>query len=206
MKKSKSVIFPELVNGILAGLAISLGGSVYIICENKIVGAILFAVALLTICLFSFSLYTGKIGYVVNDHSKENILKVIACLIGNFIGCLLFGILASKTNVKYIEMANIMTQNKLNETLLIALTKAYFCGVLMYIAVNMYKEKNTIAGILICVPVFIIAGFEHSIANMFYIAVAGKLLTFEAIKYTIIVVIGNALGGMTIPFLVKIRG
>lgn len=206
MSKNKNFVFSELVNGILAGLAISLGGSVYIICENKIVGAILFAVALLTICLFSFSLYTGKVGYIVNDHSKENILKVLTCLIGNFIGCLVFGILASKTNVKYIEIANTMTQNKLSETLLIALSKAYFCGVLMYIAVNMYREKNTIAGILICVPVFIIAGFEHSIANMFYIAVAGKLLTIEAIKYTIIVVIGNAIGGMTIPFLVKLRG
>ena len=40
------------------------------------------------------------------------------------------------------------------------------CGILMYTAVWVYKQKNTAAAIFFCVPVFILAGFEHSIADM----------------------------------------
>ena len=83
------------------------------------------------------------------------------------------------------------------------------CGILMYTAVWAYKQKNTVMAILFCVPVFILAGFEHSIADMFYVFFAGtfspaQFFTPNAFLFLLMVVIGNSAGGMLIPFLVKL--
>ena len=55
----------DLLYGLAAGILIGIGGTVFLACENKIVGAVLFSVALLCICLRGYALYTGKIGFIV---------------------------------------------------------------------------------------------------------------------------------------------
>ena len=70
----------------------------------------------------------------------------------------------------------------------------------MYMAVSCYREKGTIAAIFFCVPAFILSGFEHSIANMFYFGVSG-IINMESIFYIFVVIIGNAIGGMAMPLL-----
>lgn len=47
---------------VCAGLLIAIGGSVFLSCENRYIGAMLFSVALLCICYRGYYLYTGKIG------------------------------------------------------------------------------------------------------------------------------------------------
>ena len=56
-----------------AGIMIAIGGSVFLACDNKYVGAVLFSVALLCICYLGYYLFTGKIGYLAKDFSKSNI-------------------------------------------------------------------------------------------------------------------------------------
>ena len=56
-----------LVRAILAGMMIGIGGCVYLGCEVKWVGAILFAVGLFTIFSFRLDVYTGKVGYVFDN-------------------------------------------------------------------------------------------------------------------------------------------
>jgi len=73
----------------------------------------------------------------------------------------------------------------------------------MYLAVSIYKENKTIVGILFCVPAFILSGFEHSIANMFYFA-AANMISADVVIYIIIVLAGNAVGGMLMPILKKL--
>ena len=58
-------------------------------------------------------------------------------------------------------------------------------------------------GILTCVPTFILAGFEHSIADMFYIAAAGEY-SFAALGFLLLVIAGNAVGGMLLPLLARV--
>ena len=48
-----------LLQGILAGISISLGGTVFLMSADKTVGALLFAVGLFCVCAFGFSLFTG---------------------------------------------------------------------------------------------------------------------------------------------------
>lgn len=192
-----------IVKGILAGLCISIGGSVFLSCENKVVGAIFFSVALLVICMFGFALFTGKVGFLAVNHKKSDFIDVSASLIGNFIGCVVFGLMIYFGASKLITAAETICTAKLTQTVWEALIRAFFCGVLMYVAVWIYRNKNSIAAIFFCVPAFILSGFEHSIANMFYFTVAG-FFNFESLLYILIIVLGNSLGGIFVPMMLKL--
>ena len=68
----------------------------------------------------------------------------------------------------------------------------------MYLAVSIFKEHKTPMGILFCIPVFILSGFEHSIADMAYFATA-RVFTGQSVLFLFLVVVGNALGAMILP-------
>ena len=53
--------------GVLAGISISLGGTVYLLSADKTVGALLFSVGLFCVCVFGFNLFTGKVCYVLDN-------------------------------------------------------------------------------------------------------------------------------------------
>ncbi len=193
------------LNSFLAGVFISIGGTVFISLAsagNKLAGAILFAVALLSICILGLFLFTGKVGYIVEDHSKNAILALLCGLGGNFIGATLFGVLLSYALPSVHSFAITMCEGKLNLNLLGVFLLAFMCGILMYTAVHIYKTTKSIAGIVFCVPVFILCAFEHSIADMFYFAVA-RAFSLKYVLFIVIVILGNALGGMLIPFVKK---
>ncbi|MBO6083474.1 MAG: formate/nitrite transporter family protein, partial [Candidatus Methanomethylophilaceae archaeon] len=78
------------------------------------------------------------------------------------------------------------------------LMKGVMCGMLMFIAVDFYKTKGSYIATFVAVPVFIMAGFEHSIADMFYFSSA-MMWDLDAVIFILIIIVGNALGGMLIP-------
>lgn len=186
------------VSGILAGTMIAIGGTVYLslVGSNKIIGAILFSVALLCICKQGYSLYTGKIGFVLSNHSKEDMSVVWFGLLGNFIATVIFGVILSYAIPSISVVAVEICKLKLTQEWFSTFIRAVFCGMLMYQAVSIFKKNDqNLAGIFLCIPVFILSGFEHSIANMFYFA-AAKSLSGEVIIYIITVILGNSVGGM----------
>lgn len=199
---TKKTVINALLGGISAGILISIGGCVYLACDNKYVGAVLFSVALLCICIKGYVLFTGKVGYIVESHKKDDVTALFAGLLGNSIATALCGLAARYAIPTSAVTAETVCVAKLGQEPLQTLIRAIFCGVLMYLAVSIYKEKSTVAGIVFCVPVFILSGFEHSIANMFYFSAGGNF-TLQAAAYLIIVVIGNSLGGMLLPILKK---
>lgn len=135
----------QLLSGFLAGICISIGCNVYLYSDNNIIGAILFAVALLSICSLKLSLYTGKIGFVIDKHSKTDILNLFLCLIGNIIGVSLVGFVPG--NAASLLLEN-MCFSKLSNPWYITLFNAGMCGILMYIAVWIYNNKHSIVGII----------------------------------------------------------
>ena len=195
----------------MAGIMISIGGSVFLATYgsgdilSKSIGAFFFAVALLCICYKGYSLFTGKVGYLPEKHDKEAFSILLWGLLGNLIATVGLGIALSYALPNIREVALTICTAKLTQIWWQTLIRALFCGILMYMAVSIYRDKKTIAGILFCVPVFILAGFEHSIANMFYFGVAGNFFTPEVLCYLAIVVLGNALGGMLMPLLSMIK-
>ena len=185
---------------IAAGIFISIGGAVFLSCENSVVGAVFFSVALLSICFMGLYLFTGKVGFLAVSHTGREIAEVVLTLLGNLIGTFLGGILVSAAKPKLMENAIARCLPRLEMGVLPILITAFFCGILMYTAVAIYKEKGSPLGIFFCVPVFILSGFEHSIADMFYFFCA-RMFTGEVFLFLLLVVIGNAVGGMFIPAL-----
>lgn len=189
-----------IIDGIKAGIMIAIGGSVFLSCENRYIGAILFSVALLCICLKGYSLFTGKVGYLPENHSKEAVKILLCGLLGNIVSTILLGYAVSFANPALGEAAKVICEAKLSQEALQTFVRAFFCGVLMYMAVSTYREKGTLAGIFFCVPVFILSGFEHSIANMFYFGASGTI-NMDSIIYLAVVIAGNSVGGMAMPIL-----
>lgn len=198
------------LNAVLSGIMISIGGAVYLLCENKIIGSFLFSFGLFTIVQRGFALYTGKVGYIP-ENSPVYIIETLITLIGNIAGTALTAILLQHTRFSQTlhEKAAVCMAAKTSDSIASQLILGAFCGMLMYLAVDNAKEsrkKNAdmsfVFGICIPVMIFIICSFNHSIADAFYMFSAG---TFpKDAPYILTVAAGNAIGGMLMPFVKKI--
>ncbi len=190
-------------SGILAGAMVGIGGAVYVSCDSKVVGAVLFAVALLTICYMGMYLYTGKIGFLAEKFSLDTVYQLLMGILGNFVGATAMGYLVRFARPALAEKAVNSCVTKLSDSFLQAVALGALCGILMYVAVKTYRENKTVVGILFCIPVFILCGFEHSIANMFYFALA-NMLGGKYFIFIIAVILGNTVGAMIIPWINKL--
>ena len=194
-------ILKDFVSAFLAGFMISLGGAVLLACENKVVGAIMFSVGLTVILLFSFLLFTGKTAYVFQN-KPSYLLTLCLIWIGNIVGCMAVGALVFLSKPALSETAVELCTKKLTQTPIQTIILGALCGILVYIAVDFFRsddDKKHYAKYLLvftCVPVFILCGFEHSVADMFYFAASKMLYTGEGIIYILWVSLGNLIGAV----------
>ena len=195
----------KISDGLLAGILISIGGTVFLSCDNKYVGAVLFAVALLCICIKGYSLYTGKICYMTQKHGKEEFLVLLLGLLGNITATSVLGYALVYAIPKIGETAFTMCSAKLEQSFFQTLIRAIFCGILIYLAVDIYRKEKTVVGIIFCIPVFILSGYEHSIADIFYFAASG-IVSLKAVGFICTVILGNSIGGMLIPAMEMVGG
>ena len=129
-----------LIKGIYAGVMIGIGGIAYLSITNKIIGAFIFSIGLISICIYNMNLYTGKIGYILNN-KPSYIFELLFTLIGNFIGAFLVGNLINLTRFNNLSnVAKEISIIKLNDSELSIFILSVFCGILMYIAVNTFKK------------------------------------------------------------------
>ncbi len=189
-----------LLGGIMAGISISIGGTVFLLCESRIIGALFFTVGLFSVCVFGFSLFTGKVCYVPDQDRKYAAMLPLIWL-GNLIGSLLTGFLELQTRLglQLAEAAGKVCQAKLSQGYLSAFLLAVLCDLMIYIAVEGYRriphETGKYLAIFFGVAVFVICGFEHCVANMYYFTVGGAW-SGEAILYLLVMTAGNAAGGI----------
>jgi formate/nitrite transporter FocA (FNT family) len=197
----------------MAGMAIGLGGCIYmssVATDYKWVGAVLFAIGLFTVYTFGFDLYTGKVGYAVRN-KPSFIIDLVIMVVGNFVGAFFVGETMPMTNTaNYDAVYSALITARLGEDIAsiegmkwgMVFWKAVFCGVLMFIAADYYKVHKKYLGAILCVPVFILSGMEHSIADMFYFC-AADAFNLNALLFILVVVAGNAVGGIIIPLFQK---
>lgn len=190
----------DTVNGICAGLLILIGCCVYLASENVYAGAIFFSVALLCICFKGYALFTGRVGYLPEKHDRTAVQALLLALLGNAIATCLIGFAVAYAIPSITERAVTVCTAKLQQTFLQAFIRAIFCGMLMYLAVSIYRDHKSIAAIFFCVPAFILSGFEHSIADMGYFAISG-IVSLRAFLFIAVVIAGNAVGGVLLPLL-----
>ncbi len=182
---------------------IAIGGTVFLSIENKVIGASLFSIGLFGVLIYNLNLYTGKIGYLITNFNLKYIKELIITLIGNFIGACSVGFILRYTRIydKIYEKSLILANTKLNDNILSIFILSIFCGLLMYFAVNGFKKQTDFGKYLVVylgVAVFILCGFEHCIANMYYFSVA-DIWSLKTLGYTGIMVLGNSLGSFIIP-------
>ena len=207
--------FVILVNAVLAGIFIGMAGNVFLSVENRVVGAFLFGFGLLTIVCCGFKLYTGAIGYLANQkrNTPNYILQLCVIWAGNFIGTNLVGLAVRHARIgsAVAARADALCRVKLADTWPSWLILSFFCGVLMYLAVETFRRKEEFAPavrvvvLFLCVAIFILSGFEHCIANMFYFAAAGSW-SRDALTAILAMTLGNSLGGMFLPVADAWRG
>ena len=190
----------KMLSGVSAGLLISVGGTVFLACDDKVVGAVLFSVALLCICYKGYSLFTGRIGFAIRDRSKDYFAGLLLGLVGNAVGTAAGGAAIRLALPSLIEKAQASCAARLEQTFWQTLIRAVFCGLLMYLAVSIFAEHKTPLAILFCIPVFILSGFEHSIADMFYFAVRG-LPDLRTLAFIATVILGNTIGALILPLI-----
>lgn len=194
------------LRSLLTGVAIAIGGTVYLSCPNKYLGAFLFGTGLFVILSFGFNLFTGKVGYAV-EREPAYIGELVIIWLGNFAGAALSALLILQTRISGIsQKAEELCKIKLSDGLVSIFILAFFCGILMFIAAEGNKTiKNQLGQILaifLPVVVFITSGFEHCIANMYYFTLSGSW-SAKAFGYMIVMTLGNAAGGMLIPLVKK---
>ena len=210
MENKGKTILSQLANGVIAGMMIGIGGCVSLSCDNKYIGSMLFALGLFAIVQFGFGLFTGKVGYVPL-RKPAYLLECLWTVIGNAIGTLIDAALLRLTRISpaITEKAMGSVDTKLADSPLSAFILAVFCGMLMFLAVDNARisreegghiEKTV--GVIFPVMVFILCGFNHCIADMFYLFLTGGIT--RAGVYLPVVILGNSLGGMLIPLLKKL--
>ena len=192
----------DLILAILAGISIGIGGTVYLRVENPVAGALLFTVGLFGVCTCSLHLFTGRAGYLISEGPRY-LLDLAVTWRGNLLGAGGLGFALRLTRVASIaEKAGALCSVKLGDTAGSVFILSLLCGVLMFIAVDGFRKNEHTAGkyigLFLCVSAFILCGFEHCVANMFYFSVAGTW-SWEALLSMAIMTLGNLAGCNLLP-------
>ncbi len=171
---------------ILAGVSIGLGGLIFVK-QGGVVGAVMFAFGLLTVLYYKLPLYTGTAGFV-NPKKGQEWINMVVILLGNILGCWLLSLIVPKE-----VNAESIIQSRIDTGFLQSFLNAIGCGIIMTLVVKAGREKNyllTIFGI----PLFILCGFYHSIADAFYMCIVRPDLLLHYLPTYLFIVLGNFVG------------
>lgn len=195
------------IKSIMAGIAISLGAIIYLTLDNHIIGSFLFTIGIFTIYTFGLDLFTGKVCYIPNkDLSFMKTLLIV--ILGNAVGAVGMGYLLRETKlVSLVKHTTKIVDVKLADGLFSTFVMALLCGVMICIAVIGYQTIQDSLGkylaLFLPIMVFILSGFEHSIADMFYFSMANAW-DMNAFLHIIVIIFGNLVGGAALPFAIKL--
>ena len=182
---------------IVAGMMIAIGGVIYLTLSG-LEGALLFSMGLLTILCLKLELFTGKAGLLATrEITPGRLLKI---WFGNFIGSWVIAFLLIMTP-RGIELTN-----KASEIVAVRVANGFFvnliygimCGMLMFMAVKTWQFTNgNPFYAMMPVGIFIMCGFNHCIADMFYLHMG----CMDILDYHILIptTIGNVIGCNLIP-------
>jgi formate/nitrite transporter FocA (FNT family) len=205
----------SIKKAITSGIFIAMGVFVYLSCDVKYVGAFLFSFGLFCVCEYKLNLFTGMIGYAVENtkaNGKSAIFDLLKVLLFNIVGIAVMSALLSFTaSQEVLDKAVNIVETSVSLSFVSLLIKAIMCGVIMIIAVDRYKMCNGMAkyiAIFVGIPVFILSGYYHSIAYVGYLtlAVCSKSLSSNVtvlgvVGVLFVAVIGNAIGSIAMRYL-----
>ena len=179
-------------SAIMAGICIGIAGFGYL-AVGGIVGAVTFAFGLLAVVHYRLKLYTGTAGFF----AKGELLQLCTILLMNIVGCLLVALMARMSPMPLQEAAQHILEGRLNAGIVQSGVLAIGCGFIMTTAVKWGREGKFLP-LLFGVPLFIICGFPHCVADAFYyLCVPVEYLTANAGQVLLLyaaIVLGNFIG------------
>lgn len=176
---------------ILAGICISIG-CVVNLRVGGVAGAVLFAFGLTTVVYYRLKLYTGTAGFIRRQGDWTMLFTV---LVGNFVGCLLSASMIAYAQPDCVEPAAKILAGRLVKGPWACFLLAIGCGFIMTTAVE-FARKGKMLPLVLGVPVFILCGFAHSIADAFYFLVspAEQVMNTNVLMVYVSEVLGNFVG------------
>ena len=188
-----------LRSSIFAGIAIGIAGFGFLASGvqaqtyGSLVGAVMFSFGLLTVVGYKLRLYTGTAGFI----NKNEIGQLFLILLGNIIGCLCSSMLARVTPLDIQGAAQNVLELRLRTGALRCGILGIGCGFMMTTAVQFAREKHYLP-LLFAVPLFIVCGFTHCIADAFYYLCVPvsfwKVHAWEILGVYGCIVLGNLVG------------
>ena len=181
-----------LRSAFLAGVCIGIAGFGYL-AEKSIVGAVLFAFGLLTVVHYSLKLYTGTAGFI----RKGEVGSLLLILAGNIVGCLAVALIARCSPLPLQQTAQAVLEGRLAVGPLRGGVLAIGCGFIMTTAVTFARQGKNLP-LLFGVPLFIMCGFPHCIADAFYYLCVPldfwSSHLWEILLFYLAIVLGNLVG------------
>lgn len=173
---------------ILSGICISIGGAAYL-SVGGIQGAVLFAFGLLSIIHYKMPLYTGMAGFF--DFKSISGWKTLGLALSfNITGCWIAAGLIGFDGSDIIF-------SRIEAGYLKCLYRSIFCGIIMTLVVGAARQSNPLP-LLWGIPLFILCGFYHSIADTFYMFSTNFIgeteLANDFVPYWGIIILGNFIG------------
>ena len=179
-------------SALLAGICIGIAGFGYL-AIGGVVGAVTFAFGLLAVVHYRLKLYTGTAGFFI----KGEFAKLCAILGLNIVGCLLVAMMARVSPMPLQETAQRILEGRLAAGWWQCGVLAIGCGFIMTTAVKWGREAKFLP-LLFGVPLFIVCGFPHCIADAFYyLVVPADFLADNAAQVLLLyasIVVGNFVG------------
>ena len=171
---------------IVAGLLIGLGACGFL-ALGGLAGAIIFAFGLVGVVLSGVPLYTGRAGVMTDIPALGKIW------FWNFVGAMVLGLLVAAIGGEMADRAQTVMDGRLAQGPWRCVLRSIGCGLIIDLSVWLYRSSKNLVPVLFGVPLFIVCGFYHSIADVVYMFAAwrwdiGLLWFYPAI------VVGNYLG------------
>jgi len=181
-----------ICSSILAGICIGIAGMGYLI-EKNIIGEVLFAFGLLAVVHYGLKLYTGTAGFI----KRNEFGQLIIILMGNIVGCILMSLLVRCSPMPIQETAQAVLTARLASGGIMCGLLAIGCGFIMTTAVT-FGRQGKFLPLLFGVPLFIVCGFPHCIADAFYYSCVPLQFLgehwMEVLPLYILIVAGNFVG------------
>lgn len=184
-------IFNLITKSILAGALIALAGLIYLKTENKIVGSFLFSLGLCSVLVMNAKLYTGAIGYL---NSWRSLGQAMIMLVFNLLTAYIMGLIFRGIYGTIPAM-----DSRLVKTWYEIFFDALGCGACIFLGVELYKKTKNFLPVVLCVMAFILAGFEHTVADAMYLGISEP--NWIGFGYVILIAVGNSLGSLALRVL-----
>lgn len=188
--------------GILAGLFISLAAFSASVASctienasvSKLINACIFPSGLIMILLAGGELFTGNclISISVLDHQikvRSMLKNWVVVYLGNFVGALLFALIINVSGllslfdnaltVAVIKTAILKSSFPFGQAMLLGILCNFLVCIAVWVSYTSKSISGKVLGVFFPVMLFVLCGFEHSIANMYYIPVGLFALKFH---------------------------